>query len=135
MLQVRIWSLKVCTALPLQLQNNKQTAITSPSLSFSLCSMAGVEDGEVGFEEGISWLPSHVLDEAIWDTEVVSLTLKFITCMFSFCLLLCLYIFLLQGLMGSRLLVIYLEFYVLNLVWFLTGLCEASTAPSVSQSS
>ncbi|KAJ0054628.1 hypothetical protein Pint_03341 [Pistacia integerrima] len=32
--------------------------------------MAGfVEDGELGFEEGLSWLPSHVLDEAFSDTH------------------------------------------------------------------
>ncbi|KAJ4842627.1 hypothetical protein Tsubulata_039772 [Turnera subulata] len=31
--------------------------------------MACFEDGEVGFEEGISWLPSHVLEEAIWDVK------------------------------------------------------------------
>ncbi|KAJ9187643.1 hypothetical protein P3X46_003072 [Hevea brasiliensis] len=31
--------------------------------------MAGNEDGEVGFEEGMPWLPSHVLHEAIWETK------------------------------------------------------------------
>lgn len=31
--------------------------------------MAGIDDGEVGFEEAISCLPSHVLDEAIWDSK------------------------------------------------------------------
>ncbi|EOX94787.1 Uncharacterized protein TCM_004399 [Theobroma cacao] len=30
---------------------------------------AVVEDIEVGFEEAMSWLPSHVLDEAVWDTK------------------------------------------------------------------
>lgn len=31
---------------------------------------AFVEDGgEVGFEEGLPWLPSHVLDEAFSDTH------------------------------------------------------------------
>ncbi|KAJ4727487.1 Phosphoglycerate mutase [Melia azedarach] len=29
--------------------------------------MAGYEDGELGFEEGMSWLPSQVLDEAFSD--------------------------------------------------------------------
>ncbi|KAJ8748379.1 hypothetical protein K2173_003016 [Erythroxylum novogranatense] len=29
--------------------------------------MACKVDCEDGFEEGISWLPSHILDEAIWD--------------------------------------------------------------------
>ncbi|KAJ6306669.1 hypothetical protein OIU78_021896 [Salix suchowensis] len=31
--------------------------------------MAGVDDGEVGFEEAISCLPSLVLDEAIWESK------------------------------------------------------------------
>ncbi|TXG63637.1 hypothetical protein EZV62_010631 [Acer yangbiense] len=34
--------------------------------------MAGVEDhvhGEVGFEEGMSWLPSHVLHEALFSVD------------------------------------------------------------------
>ncbi|EEF41716.1 uncharacterized protein LOC8272053 [Ricinus communis] len=31
--------------------------------------MAGIEEGEVGFEEGMSCLPSHVLHEAIWETK------------------------------------------------------------------
>lgn len=30
--------------------------------------MALAEDGELGFEEGMSWLPSQVLDEAFPDT-------------------------------------------------------------------
>ncbi|XWS46810.1 hypothetical protein CRYUN_Cryun14cG0100400 [Craigia yunnanensis] len=30
---------------------------------------AGFEDIEVGFEEAISWLPSHVLDEAVLETR------------------------------------------------------------------
>ncbi|KAJ9171951.1 hypothetical protein P3X46_015246 [Hevea brasiliensis] len=31
--------------------------------------MANNEDGEVGFEEGIPLLPSHILHEAIWETK------------------------------------------------------------------
>ncbi|KDP21468.1 hypothetical protein JCGZ_21939 [Jatropha curcas] len=31
--------------------------------------MAFNEDGEVGFEEGMPWLPSHVLDEEIWESK------------------------------------------------------------------
>jgi hypothetical protein len=32
--------------------------------------MAGIDDGEVGFEEAISCLPSHVLDEALGHSKV-----------------------------------------------------------------
>lgn len=40
------------------------------SLSPKIQTMAAVvEDIEVGFEEAMSWLPSHVLDEAVWDTK------------------------------------------------------------------
>ncbi|KAJ8899390.1 hypothetical protein K2173_018364 [Erythroxylum novogranatense] len=31
--------------------------------------MAGKGDGEIGFDEGLSFLPSHILDEAIWDNK------------------------------------------------------------------
>ncbi|XP_039017021.1 uncharacterized protein LOC120147797 [Hibiscus syriacus] len=30
---------------------------------------AGLEGNELCFEEAMSWLPSHVLDEAIWETN------------------------------------------------------------------
>lgn len=46
-------------------------------LSFS-SSMAGfVEDGEVGFEEGLSWLPSRVLDEASSDSHHLQVSFIF----------------------------------------------------------
>lgn len=32
--------------------------------------MAGYEDEEVGFEEGMAWLPSQIKHEAIWETKV-----------------------------------------------------------------
>lgn len=35
--------------------------------------MSGREDGEVGFEEAMSWLPSHIVDEAICDSNKVVL--------------------------------------------------------------
>ncbi|OAY49694.1 uncharacterized protein LOC110616223 [Manihot esculenta] len=31
--------------------------------------MAGYEDEEVGFEEGMAWLPSQIKHEAIWETK------------------------------------------------------------------
>ncbi|KAJ6352434.1 hypothetical protein OIU76_001628 [Salix suchowensis] len=38
--------------------------------------MAGVDDGEVRFEEAISCLPSLVLDEAIWESKFRGLVLS-----------------------------------------------------------
>ncbi|PPS19079.1 hypothetical protein GOBAR_AA01485 [Gossypium barbadense] len=43
---------------------------TEKQISSSTTGAASVEDIEVGFEEAMSWLPSHVLDEAIWETKI-----------------------------------------------------------------
>ncbi|KAE8676727.1 SecY protein transport family protein [Hibiscus syriacus] len=38
---------------------------------------AGVRGNELGFEEAMPWLPSHVLDEAIWETNKTKNDVKY----------------------------------------------------------
>ncbi|GMI73830.1 hypothetical protein like AT4G02830 [Hibiscus trionum] len=46
-------------------------------MAAAVAAVAAVEDVEVCFEEAMSWLPSHVLDEPIWETKTIKNDVKY----------------------------------------------------------